>query len=99
MATTTRIPNFIARYAKAIVAVLVLAVAAIANALGVETGIDVGEWAGVVTTTILVTLGVYAVPNRQDPADAHRVPMSQRLDVDGRDSVADPGSAPHNHPF
>jgi uncharacterized membrane protein len=62
----TNMPTIIARYAKAIVAVLLLAVAAVANALGVDTGIDTSAAAGVVVTTLLVGVGVYATPNRDE---------------------------------
>jgi hypothetical protein len=55
-------------YAKAVVAVLMLVVVGVANALGVETGIDPTEWWHVLGVALLTGAGVYAVPNApKDP--------------------------------
>ena len=81
-------PTWITRNAKAIVALLLLAVASIGSALGVETGIDVEASVQAVVIPILVALGVWSVPNRPDPTDTHHVPRGDRLDYDGPDSNA-----------
>lgn len=58
--------SYIKRYAKAIVALLLLAVAAIGSMLGVETGIDPEAQWQAVGLVLLTAIGVYQVPNREE---------------------------------
>jgi len=53
-------------YAKAIVAFALLLVAALANWLGVDTGIDVTHQWQVIGLVLLTTFGVYQTPNKDD---------------------------------
>lgn len=57
--------DILAKYAKAIVAILVLVVAGIASALGVETGINVEEWWHVLGVALLGGVAVWGVPNKE----------------------------------
>jgi hypothetical protein len=56
------------RYAKAIVAALVIAYSMFNAAVGVDspsgTGVTLNEWVGIVVATVISALGVWAVPNR-----------------------------------
>lgn len=56
--------NALQPYTKAVVAFALLLVAALANWLGVETGIDVTHQWQVIGLVLLTTFGVYQVPNK-----------------------------------
>lgn len=57
--------KFVKKNAKAIVAVGVIGVAAVGSALGVETGIDVEQWWGVLGIAVLGG-AVWGVPNSDE---------------------------------
>lgn len=54
--------TFVGKYAKALVLAAVIVVAVVADAAGVETGLDPIHYIGL----LLANLGVYAVPNKTD---------------------------------
>lgn len=59
-------PAWIKRNAKALLLLAVIAVAGVAELAGVDLGLDVQHYVGL----LLADLGVWAVPNRDDRAEA-----------------------------